>query len=244
MFSDFFRSISENYGHFFSWTEIVATLSDPVSWGIIGSLILLEGLLSADNALVLAVMVKHLPKEQQKRALFYGILGAYIFRFIAIGLGTFLVKITLVKVLGALYLLYIAYKGLFKPQEEENQEGKQYSFWKTVLMVELMDIAFSIDSVIAAFGISEQIWVLFLGGIIGVLMMRGVAQVFLKLIDKFPELEKAAFILIAIISVKMMLSAFGFHIPNVLFFSLLIVVFVGAMLISSARKKKENQGQA
>ena len=165
-------------------------------------MILLEGLLSADNALVLAVMVKHLPKEQQKRALFYGILGAYIFRFIAIGLGTFLVKITLVKVLGALYLLYIAYKGLFKPQEEENQEGKQYSFWKTVLMVELMDIAFSIDSVIAAFGISEQIWVLFLGGIIGVLMMRGVAQVFLKLIDKFPELEKAAFILIAIISVK------------------------------------------
>ncbi|MNW69144.1 hypothetical protein D3C74_480840 [compost metagenome] len=74
--------------------------------------------------------------------------------------------------------------------------------------------------------------------------MRGVAQVFLKLIDKFPELEKAAFILIAIISVKMMLSAFGFHIPNVLFFSLLIVVFVGAMLISSERKKKENQGQA
>lgn len=103
-FSDFFRSISENYGHFFSWSDIVGTLSDPVSWGIIGSLILLEGLLSADNALVLAVMVKHLPKEQQKKALFYGILGAYLFRFLAIGLGTFLIKFTLVKVLGALYL--------------------------------------------------------------------------------------------------------------------------------------------
>ncbi|CAH1224284.1 MULTISPECIES: TerC family protein [unclassified Paenibacillus] len=243
MFSDFFRSISENYGHFFSWTEIVATLSDPVSWGIIGTLILLEGLLSADNALVLAVMVKHLPKDQQKRALFYGILGAYIFRFIAIGLGTFLVKFTLIKVLGALYLLYIAYKGLFKSEAEEQQEGKQYSFWRTVLMVELMDIAFSIDSVIAAFGVSEQIWVLFLGGIIGVLMMRGVAQVFLRLIDKFPELEKAAFILIAIISVKMMLSAFGVHIPNVAFFSLLIAVFVGTMILSSIRNKKQNKSQ-
>lgn len=79
-FADFFRNISENYGHFFSWSDVVGTLSDPVSWGIIGSLILLEGLLSADNALVLAVMVKHLPKEQQKKALFYGILGAYLFR--------------------------------------------------------------------------------------------------------------------------------------------------------------------
>jgi len=63
-----------------------------------------------------------------------------------------------------------------------------------------MDIAFSIDSVIAAFGVSNEVWVLFMGGLLGVLMMRGVAQVFLKLIDKIPELERAAFLLIAIIA--------------------------------------------
>lgn len=74
--SEFFRSISDNYGHFFSWGDIAATLSDPVSWGIIGSLVLLEGLLSADNALVLAVMVRHLPKEQQKKALFLRYFGS------------------------------------------------------------------------------------------------------------------------------------------------------------------------
>ena len=89
------------------------TLSDPVNWGIIGTLVILEGLLSADNALVLAVMVKHLPKEQQKKALFYGLLGAYIFRFIAIGVGTFLVQITWIKVLGGAYLLWIAISNLF-----------------------------------------------------------------------------------------------------------------------------------
>lgn len=163
-FSDFFRSISENYGHFFSWSDVVATLSDPVSWGIIGSLVLLEGLLSADNALVLAVMVKHLPKEQQRKALFYGILGAYLFRFLAIGLGTFLIGFWEVKALGALYLFYIAYKGLFKGGGEEGEtKNKGTSFWRTVLLVELMDIAFSIDSVVAAFGLSNQVWVLFLG---------------------------------------------------------------------------------
>lgn len=242
MLSDFFKSISENYGHFFSWSDVVSTLTDPVSWGIIASLILLEGLLSADNALVLAVMVRHLPKEQQKRALFYGILGAYIFRFLAIGLGTYLVQFTLVKILGALYLLYIAYKGLFKsepPAEEAATGNKGTSFWKTVLLVELMDIAFSIDSVVAAFGVSDKVWVLFLGGILGVLMMRGVAQVFLKLIEKFPELEQTAFILIAIIAGKMMAGAFGYEMSHVLFFAILIAVFVGTMLFSSAKRKRE-----
>lgn len=236
--TNFFSSISENYGHFFSWSDVVNTLSDPVSWGIIGSLILLEGLLSADNALVLAVMVKHLPKAQQKKALFYGILGAYLFRFLAIGLGTYLIGFTLVKVLGALYLFYIAYKGLFKGGNEEERENKGTSFWKTVLLVELMDIAFSIDSVIAAFGLSNQVWVLFMGGVLGVLMMRGVAQLFLRLIERFPELEQAAFLLIAIIAGKMLAGAFGYELPQVAFFAILIAVFVGTILYSSRKKKR------
>ncbi|WEK55068.1 MAG: TerC family protein [Candidatus Cohnella colombiensis] len=235
--TNFFHSIGENFAHFFTWQDVVNTLSDPVSWGIIASLILLEGLLSADNALVLAVMVKHLPKEQQRRALFYGILGAYIFRFVAIGLGTYLVEFTAVKVLGALYLLYIAYSGLFKGSDDGEVKNKGYGFWKTVLLVELMDIAFSIDSVIAAFGVSEQVWVLFLGGILGVLMMRGVAQVFLKLIERFPELEQTAFILIVIIAGKMLAGAFGYEMSHYLFFGILIVVFIGTMVISSLRKK-------
>lgn len=239
-FSDFFRSISDNYGHFFSWSDIAGTLSDPVSWGIIGSLVLLEGLLSADNALVLAVMVRHLPKEQQRKALFYGILGAYLFRFLAIGLGTYLIGFWEIKVLGALYLFYIAYKGLFKGGGEEGEtKNRGTSFWKTVLLVELMDIAFSIDSVIAAFGLSNEVWVLFLGGIIGILMMRGVAQLFLKLIAKYPELEQAAFLLIALIAGKMLAGAFGYEMPQVVFFTVLIAVFVGTILYSSAKRKKE-----
>lgn len=240
-FSDFFQSISENYGHFFSWSDVVATLSDPVSWGIIASLVLLEGLLSADNALVLAVMVKHLPKEQQKKALFYGIVGAYIFRFLAIGLGTFIIKFTAVKILGAAYLFYIAFKGLFKKEEHEETKTRQTSFWGTVLMVELMDIAFSIDSVVAAFGVSDEVWVLFMGGILGVLMMRGVAQVFLKLIDKFPELERAAFLLIAIIAGKMLAGAFGYEMDHTIFFAVIIAVFAGTIAFSITRRRKHER---
>ncbi|TFE22829.1 DUF475 domain-containing protein [Cohnella luojiensis] len=258
---DFFSNFIDSFASFFDWAHIGAVLSEPTTWGIIGTLVILEGLLSADNALVLAVMVRHLPKDQQKKALFYGLIGAYVFRFLAIGVGTFLVKITWIKVVGGLYLLWIALSNLFhlefafarvggiplipyirrKAKEEEGGEveNKGLGFWRTVLAVELMDIAFSIDSVLAAFGVSEEVWVLFLGGILGVLMMRGVAQVFLKLIEKFPELEKAAFILIIVIAAKMISGAFGFHVSHVVFFSFLIAIFVGTMIISSIRKKRE-----
>lgn len=260
--ADFIQNLFANFGAFFSWENLSGILTDPASWGIIFTLVLLEGLLSADNALVLAVMVKHLPKEQQKKALLYGIIGAYIFRFIAIGVGVYLVQITWIKVAGGLYLLWIALSNLFhlefklarvgniplipyigkKGVEEESEvKNKGLGFWRTVLAVEIMDIAFSIDSVLAAFGVSEEVWVLFLGGIFGVLMMRGVAQVFLKLIDRFPELEKAAFILIIIIGVKMIAGAYGLHVSHVWFFSLVIAVFGGTIFFSSLRKKRENK---
>lgn len=258
--SEFVQSFLDNFASFFSWENLSSVLSDPTSWGIIFTLIILEGLLSADNALVLAVMVRHLPKDQQKKALFYGIVGAYIFRFVAIGVGTYLVQITWIKVAGGVYLLWIALSNLFglefklarvggiplipyigrKADDGDDEvENKGYGFWRTVLAVEMMDIAFSIDSVLAAFGVSDQVWVLFLGGILGVLMMRGVAQVFLKLIEKFPELEKAAFILIIIIGAKMIGGAFGLHVSHEIFFGLLIVVFVGTMILSSLRKRRE-----
>lgn len=258
--SDFIQSIINNFSSFFSWAELSTELANPVNWGIIGTLVILEGLLSADNALVLAVMVRHLPKDQQKKALFYGLLGAYLFRFIAIGIGTYLVKITWIKIAGGIYLLWIACSHLFHLEfrfarmggvplipyiwrkessaEEGEVENKGQGFWKTVIAVEIMDIAFSIDSVLAAFGVSEKVWVLFLGGIIGILMMRGVAQLFLRLIDKFPELESAAFILILIIGAKMIAGAFGFHVSHIIFFSLLIAVFLGAMVLSSIKRKR------
>src|SRR5690606_18780632 len=123
-------------------------------------LVFLEGLLAADNAVVMAVMVKHLPKEQQKKALFYGLFGAFVFRFIALFLITFLAKYWEIQALGAAYLLFISIKHLydnhFKKQDEESEikEGKGSGFWMTVLKVELADIAFAIDSMLAAVAIA------------------------------------------------------------------------------------------
>ena len=102
--NDFIMQLLDTYASFFDWQMWVNVLTDPVSWGLIGTLVVMEGLLSADNALVLAVMVKHLPHKQRKKALFYGLLGAYFFRFLAIGIGVYLIQIKWVKMLGAAYL--------------------------------------------------------------------------------------------------------------------------------------------
>ena len=196
--------ILATYASFFDWQMWVEVLSDPVSWGFIGTLVVMEGLLSADNALVLAIMVKPLPKEQQRKALTYGLIGAYFFRFLFIGIGVYLIKFWWIKVFGALYLAYLVYQHFKKHNEtEEAHTVKKDSrlvrifgtFWATVLSVELLDLAFSVDSILAALAISEKVWILLLGGMIGILMTRTVAKLFVTLIEKFRELETTAYLL-------------------------------------------------
>ena len=243
----FLTGLVANYGHFFNLEEIQRVLTDPVSWGIIFWLIILEGLLSCDNALVLAVLVKRLPKNQQKKALLYGIWGAYFFRFVAIGLGTYLVKITWVQILGAGYLLWLAAKFFLSRSnktEEEEPEVKVSGFWvklvgpfwATVITIELMDITFSVDSILAAFAMSNEVWVLFVGGLLGILMMRGVATIFIKLLDKYPELEASAYVLIALIGAKLMGQAFGYHISHAIFFSVMALVLIGTIVLHHIRE--------
>ncbi|EJS72705.1 DUF475 domain-containing protein [Bacillus cereus] len=247
------QEILNTYAQFFDLDMWIKVLQDPVSWGLIGTLVVLEGLLSADNALVLAVMVKHLPEEKRKKALFYGLIGAYAFRFIAIGIGMYLIKLSWVKVLGALYLAWLSIKYFIDKRkgnaEEEEAHGMNQNsilirmfgvFWGTVAMVELMDIAFSVDSVLAAFGVSNEVWILLLGGMLGILMMRGIAGVFLKLLERIPELETTAYILILIIAVKMLLSVIHIEVSHTAFFIILVVAF-GVTFILHYMK---NSGQA
>lgn len=242
------EQILSTYALFFDldmWAEV---LTDPVAWGLIGSLVIIEGLLSADNALVLAVLVKHLPEKQRKRALMYGMFGAYFFRFLFIGIGVYLVKFWFVKVLGAAYLAWIVIQH-FRSKGGDEEGAKQFNknswltrtigiFWSTVVSVELMDIAFSVDSILAAFAISDQVWVLLVGGMLGILMMRTVAGVFLTLIERVPELETTAFILIGIISAKMFASVFGFHVSHYVFFAIIIIAFLATFIIHYINKGK------
>lgn len=186
----------------------------------IGFLVFLEGVLSIDNALVLALLVRHLPKQQQKRALAYGIIGAIVFRIIAISLAAYLMKWTWVKFVGGAYLVYLAADYFFKKSKDETQETtKKVSggFWKTVIIVELTDIAFAIDSILTAVALSSKVWVVITGGILGLLLMRFAASQFIRLLEKYPRFEPTAYILVLTIGVKLLID--GFHFSSVDFHS-------------------------
>ncbi|UHA60110.1 TerC family protein [Metabacillus litoralis] len=240
-------------------------------------LVALEGLLAADNALVLAIMVKHLPEEERKRALFYGLAGAFVFRFGSLFAISFLVDVWQVQAIGALYLLFIAInhivrKLVFKKKEEtneeENKKGKS-GFWGTVLKVELADIAFAVDSILAAVALAMTLpntnlpqiggmdggkfLVIFAGGIIGLIIMRFAANLFVKLLHSRPGLEIAAFAIVGWVGVKLAVLTLG-H-PDVgvlsyefahstgwkLFFYTVLIGIAAAGWFLTKEKKEEKQ---
>jgi len=178
----------------------------------IGLLIILEGLLSADNALVMAVMVLGLPGDQQKKALRYGLVGAFVFRIAATLAATSLIRIALVKLLGGLYLLYLTWQH-FRARGDTDAEKKADSakpgfglsaFWATVVRVEVMNLAFSIDSILAAVAMSPKRWVVLVGGLLGIVALRVVVQQLLGLIKRYPALVDGAFVIIAWVGVKLL----------------------------------------
>ena len=192
---------------------------------IILNLIVIESLLSVDNAAVLATMVLDLPKEERNKALRYGIIGAYVFRGLALLLSQFLIKVWFLKPIGGLYLLYLAFdffKGKMNKTDSDEEAGDENNkdenkiykffigfigqFWATVALIEIMDMAFSIDNVFAAVAFTDNIYLIWIGVFIGILAMRFVAQGFVKLMEKYPFLEYAAFIVIALLGLKLAIS--------------------------------------
>jgi len=222
---------------------------------VIALLIVLEGVLSIDNALVLGLLAKRLPKHQQKKALTYGLVGAFVFRMLAIATASFLLRWRIVKLFGGGYLLYVALKHFIFERREKHDEhvgivdgqqpglfdesGRELTreeaaeefharnrlpvdvrrpaagFWSTVFVIEMTDIAFAIDSILAAIalvgsapvghvGPHPKLWVVITGGFLGVILMRFAAVLFIKLLERFPRFEISAYLLVAVIGSKLL----------------------------------------
>ncbi|GJM73692.1 putative membrane protein YkoY [Paenibacillus macerans] len=197
------------------------------AWALL-ILIGLEGLLSADNALVLAVIAKHLPDEQKKRAINYGIMMAFVFRFAALFAISFIANVWQVQAIGAAYLLYLGLKHIIqarfgKKNEDVHKDTKQVSagksFWPTVGKIALADLAFAIDSILAAVALAlglpdsplgefggmdaGQFMVVLLGGIAGLILIKFAATWFVKLLAQRPALETTAYAIVAWVGVKL-----------------------------------------
>jgi YkoY family integral membrane protein len=253
-------------------------LSILVEYGwVLLLLIAIEGLLAADNALVLAIMVKHLPEEQRKRALFYGLAGAFVFRFASLFAISFLVDVWQVQAIGALYLLFIALNHIFRKiliKKEEEKAGlvkdkKKAGFWMTVFKVELADIAFAVDSILAAVALAVTLpntnlpniggldggkfLVIFAGGLMGLIVMRFAANYFVTLLHKRPGLEIAAFVIVGWVGVK--LTVYTMSHPDlavlpvgfakspewkITFYVVLVLIAVAGWFLSKEKKEEES----
>lgn len=210
------------------WTFYILGPDPAAGLLVVLILIVIEGILSVDNAAVLATMVMKLPPEQRGKALKYGIIGAYVFRGICLALAAWLITIWWLEPLGGLYLLWLAWSHFSKKQsvvdaDEQapvleggvlyrNSIGLLGPFWATVVAVEVMDLAFSIDNVVAAvayvknFPMPSKLVLVCTGVFLGILTMRFAAQGFVKLMQRYPFLETCAFVVIGILGIKLVLS--------------------------------------
>lgn len=217
-----FEFVSQNWGLFLMDAGMV-----------IVSLVLIEGLLSVDNALGIAAMAAHLPEHQQKAALRWGLIGAYVFRGIVLALVSVIMHNEWVKWFGAVYLIYLACDHLRYKKTVEHKEDAAATAAKlagkgmlaTICSIELMDLALSLDNVVAAVGVVAgskgipeelHIWVVCIGVFIGIAALRIVAGWCIHIIARHPILGHVAFVLVGFVGVVMTLSlilesAWGIH---------------------------------
>jgi len=186
----------------FEWGDLVTILV----------LVALEGVLSGDNALVLAVTVLPLPEEQQRKALRYGIVGAFVLRALVTLLAVYLVRWTWISLLGGLYLMYLPYQHFTRSAAEGEGAGPARVakgflglslFWATVVKVELTDFVFAVDSILVAVALTPKTWVIITGGILGILMMRLLVMQVLALVERYPKLIDGAYVVVLWVGFKL-----------------------------------------
>ena len=215
----------------------------------IALLVLLEGLLSADNALVLAILVLGLPRAQQQQALRYGIIGAFAFRILATLLAVQLIAFGWVKLVGAAYLLYLTGKHFFSGGGAEERQSIRPAeamlglspFWATVIKVEATDVVFAVDSILVAVAMSPKTWVIITGGLLGIVTMRLVIGQLLAVVRRYPALVDGAFIIIGWVGIKLLIEYLhleghiDFHVNKWVSFGLIVGIFVASYLYARRR---------
>ncbi len=225
---------------------------------IIVQLIFLEGILSIDNAAILGAMVSGLPSDQKvpwpkaltglgrtlnpllghqrMAALRVGLLGAYVGRGLMLLMASLVIRNPWLRLIGALYLIRLAFDDLAAPGEPGGEEDatrriKDQTFWITVLNVEIMDLVFSLDNVVAAVSLSDKLWVVMIGVAIGILAMRFAAGIFSYLVEREPILKSAAYVLVLNIGIQLLLEEYaGVEIADWLRFC----ISIGIILMSLA----------
>ncbi|XTZ10811.1 MAG: TerC family protein [cyanobacterium endosymbiont of Rhopalodia yunnanensis] len=193
-------------------------------------LVILEVILSADNAIALAAIAQGLPNRKlQKDALNLGLVFAYILRMALISTATWVMNFWQFELLGALYLLWLVFNYFTSPKEEEHHHSLQsQSLWQAIPSIAITDLAFSLDSVTTAIAIADDLWLILLGGTVGVITLRFLAELFIHWLEEYTHLEDAGFITVGLVGVRLLIRVINtdFVPPEWLMISTIALLFL------------------
>lgn len=207
---------------------------------VIVSLVIIEGLLSVDNALAIAAIASGLPENQKKKALRYGILGAYLMRGLCLFFAAWIARNRIVKLIGAIWLIGLMIRELFGKEKDgapTGPNGRARRFIMVVINIELMDLFLSIDNVVAAVALDQRLWVVCLGVFIGIAMLRFVAGFCIRLIEKHPILKTTAFLLVGYVGAILIADMHYDHVPSLVKFGGIFTI-LGVSLIYEKIKSR------
>ncbi|WP_319420088.1 TerC family protein [Pleurocapsa sp. FMAR1] len=209
-------------------------------------LILLEAVLSADNAIALAAIAKSIKDPQrQRQALDIGLIGAYILRIALILAATWVIKYWQFELLGAMYLLWLVINYFFFSDEDNADENRSLSLkslWQVIPTIAITDLAFSLDSVTSAIAITEDTWLIIAGGTIGIIVLRFLTSLFIKWLQEYTYLEDAGFITVGFVGLRLLLKVWlpDYFIPEWLTVAVVAIFFTWGF---SKREAVESESQ-
>lgn len=172
-------------------------------------LVALEAVLSADNAIALAAIARGLPDQRiQRQALNFGLAAAFVLRVALILTATWVIRYWQVELVGAAYLLWLAFQYFTSAEEEETgnpHHHRFHSLWQAIPIIAVTDLAFSLDSVTTAIAISDQTWLVLTGATIGIITLRFLAGLFIRWLEEYVHLEDAGYLAVAIVGARLLL---------------------------------------
>ncbi|AVH65325.1 hypothetical protein CDG77_16475 [Nostoc sp. 'Peltigera membranacea cyanobiont' 213] len=176
---------------------------------VLSILVLLEALLSADNAIALAAIARGLEdKELERKALNFGLVVAYVLRISLILTATWVQQFWQFELLGAAYLLWLVFQHFTSQESEgEHHHGPRFnSLLQAIPVIAFTDLAFSLDSVTTAIAVSQEKWLVLTGATIGIITLRFMAGLFIRWLDEYENLEDAGYVTVALVGLRLLLK--------------------------------------
>jgi predicted tellurium resistance membrane protein TerC len=222
------------------------------------TLIALEVVLGIDNVIFISILAARLPEAQQKKARRLGLLLAAVLRIGLLLIISLIMKLEsdlfklfgkgfsgkeLILIAGGLFLLYKSTKEIYHKMEGEDGDQtknlKMNTFGAVLLQILIMDLVFSVDSIITAIGMVKEIWVMYVAVIVTVVIMLVAAEPISNFVNKHPSFKMLALSFLLLIGFSLLVEGWGAEIPKgYIYFSMAFSLFVDVLQLRMNRDKK------